>query len=117
MVAEKNTPGQERSSRYRVLLLFVPSGPPEYWIVLPMFKVDLPHSVFWPTHPSSPGTPSQTHPEVCFSNFLGICQSSQVNNSDSDSPPKSFLRRHALVTVISGQWFSNQKTKKSYENI
>lgn len=43
-----------------------------YWMVLPTFRVGLPHSVGWHTDQSPLRTPSQTYPEGFFINFPGI---------------------------------------------
>lgn len=46
--------------------------PPTHWMLLPTFRVNLPFSV-------EPGTPLQTHLDLCL---LGDPKSSQVDNDD-----------------------------------
>jgi hypothetical protein len=73
------------------------------------------HGGSFPTMNCSPAghcslqTPSQTHPEVCFTNPLGISQSNQVNNqttiTDVPSKYQNLIRKSALFyTMNSSMW-------------
>jgi hypothetical protein len=53
-----------------LFLIFVLSGPPAYSVVLSTLRLGLSCLVYWPTCQLSWETPSQTHLEVCFTDFV-----------------------------------------------
>jgi hypothetical protein len=54
--------------------------------------------------PMSLETPSQTHPEVCFTNFLGVSQYNHVDNQDKPSHIATSPSFHTLLGIC---WFSH----------